>query len=229
MALTPLRTIQRMHQSILSDQLAPDAKLAQGLAPPLDKLVIRVDPSWPHMVAWRMVVNPEGVAGVPDTHLAFAFVDLEEGLTESAAVNYADTEIVGRAEAYKTFISTGNKQFPINFQFRAQGLSTSGEELTGILQKEVVLPARWLDALKYPVVWQGLTLAPPPCILQVGSLFVARVVADDVQIQWQHPFDPESLLPHGAEVSCTFSVVRRVVGNYPMDGLWGARRVTGAT
>jgi len=218
------------NDSVVRNQLTSDQRFAQGLVPPLsDKLLIRIDPSWPHWLPWRKVVNPAGRAGVPDTHLIFTFVDLEDGLTESAAVNYADTDVVGRAEAYKTFISTGNKQFQINFQFRAQGLETSGDEISEILQKEVVLPARWLDALKYPIVDQGLTLAPPPCILQIGSLFIARVIADDVQIQWQHPFDPESLLPHGAEVSCTFSVVRRVVGNYPMDGLWGARRTTGVT
>jgi len=201
-----------------------------GLATPLsDRLTIRIDPSWPYWLEWGKVVNSsDSKVQIDPLKLAFTFIDLEGGIEESSAANYGDTDIIGRAEAYKTYISTSNKEIPLTFQFRAQGLSTSGPNIAEILQREVVRPARWLDALKYPIITQsGLSIAPPPCLLQVGSLFFGRVVATDVQISWQNPFDPATLLPHGAEVSVTFSVVRRVVGNYPMDGVWGARSVQG--
>jgi hypothetical protein len=207
-----------------------DALIASRL---WNKLLIRIDPTWydVYQESWEPIVAIPGVLDVDPQGFAFTFVDLEEGITEQSSVNYADADVVGRAEAYKTFISTGNKEVPITFQIRAQGEAASGLDLKSILLREVVYPARWLDALKYPLkdTKAKLTIAPPPCILQIGSLFIGRVIATDVQLQWMPPFDPDTLLPHGCEAQCTFTVVRRIVGNYPMSGVWGAKEVKGAS
>jgi hypothetical protein len=145
--------------------------------------------------------------------LPFLFLDLEEGIEESAAVNYTEFEIVGRAESYKSYIGTDNREFPLVFKFRVQGVDL--RTLEEALNLEVMQPALWLDSLKAPYTGRdGLAHAPPPCMLSLGQLFFGRVVATDVQISWQSPFDPDTLLPHGADVSCTFAVVREHIENY---------------
>ena len=145
--------------------------------------------------------------------LRFVFIDLEDGIEESSAVNYADFEIVGRAESYKSFIGAGNREFPLTFKFRVQGTDFDDPETA--IAFEVMQPALWLDSLKAPWTGRdGLSHAPPPCVLALGELFFGRVVATDVQISWQSPFEPDTFLPHGADVTCTFTVVREHIKNY---------------
>lgn len=178
-----------------------------SLAGPINEGVyLEIDPMWlAHNVGYPL--SPMGKA------LRFIFIDLEDGIEESGAVNYADFEIIGRAESYKSFIGTGNREFPLNFKFRVQGVDYADPNYA--IQSEVLDPALWLDALKQ--AWtgsDGLSHAPPPCILSLGALFFGRVVATDVQISWQPPFEPDTFLPHGADVSCTLTVVREHIENY---------------
>lgn len=148
----------------------------------------------------------------------FTFIDLEEGIQESAGVNYADIDVIGRAEAFKNYVGTANREFSITFKFRAQGLV--GDTLAASLNREVVLPAKWIDALKFPITDRsgsggtGISHAPPRCHLRIGQLFTGFVIVTDAQITWMHPFDPDTLLPHGADVSTTLTVVRRRIKNY---------------
>lgn len=173
---------------------------------------LEIDPTWlAHNSGYPL--SPMG------EKLRFVFIDLEDGIEESAAVNYADFEIIGRAESYKSFIGSSNREFPLVFKFRAQGID-SADPATAI-DAEVIQPALWLDSLKVPYTGQdGLSHAPPPCVLALGELFFSRVVATDVQISWQPPFEHETFLPHGADVTCTFTVVREHIKNYS----FGARR-----
>ena len=114
--------------------------------------------------------------------------------------NYADTEVVGRAEQYKTFVGATNRIYQLTFKFQAQGLSkntalaqstrvavarrlaggpgrsvavdaVSRAQLALLLETEVVDPVYWLEALKHPVIGNGgLSHAPPPVLLTVGRL-----------------------------------------------------------
>jgi hypothetical protein len=167
---------------------------------------LRIDPDWldRHEDNWESVLGDR---------LPFVFLDLEDGIEESAPVNYADFEIIGRAESYKSFIGTGNREFPLTFKFRVQGVDAHNREAA--IDAEVLSPALWLDGLKQPYTGSdGLSHAPPPCLLSLGRLVFGRVVATDVQISWQPPFEPDTLLPHGADVACTFTVVREHIRNY---------------
>lgn len=181
-----------------------------------ERFHLRIDPTWFAQVgggddAWN---SPMG------RRLDVMFYDLEEGLEESAGVNYADSEIIGRAEGYKSYVGTANKEIPLAFKFQAQG--GLGENLPSTLQQEVVDPARWLEALKYPYQSpSGVSFAPPRVLLFIGRLLRARCVATDVSIRWQAPFDPDTMLPYAAEVLCTFAVVREKITNYPFrDPRW---------
>ncbi len=93
-----------------------------------------------------------------------------------------------------------------------------------ILDEEVVQKARWLDALKYPVIdeLQNVSLGPPPVILTIGRLLSMRAVVTDVSIAWQPSFDPDTLMPHGADVSVTFAASNQRIGNYRFDGQWSS-------
>jgi hypothetical protein len=175
------------------------------VTPPNSQLLsLQIDPTYPWADKWA---HPQG------TSLAVQYYDTEGGFAESSAPNYADAEVVGRAEPYKTFTGTGSKEISITFNFKAQGEKS--------LQEEVTYPARFLDALKYPLSSGRLSYPPPPCLLTIGALFIARVVITSADITWEAPFDPDTLLPHGASVPVTFTVVRSS-GNldYNFDGIF---------
>ena len=202
--------------------------------PPMAQAYIEIDPFWrrEHPDGWKgkkitMERDETGwlkeIKAEATYRLPFHFIDLEDGLEESAAVNYADNEVIGRAESYKTYMGTANREIPLTFRFQAQGLQESAlDELTMVLRREVVGPALWLEGLKYP--WtgdDGLSHAPPRCFLRIGDLFSGTVIATDVQLQWQPPFDAASMLPYGATVPCTFTVVKRVIADF--DFMWDKR------
>ena len=135
----------------------------------------------------------------------FTYVDWDNGITEGMTPNYANTDVIGRAEQYRHWMSTNNKEIQLTFQFRVQG---EGEEA---IREEVIRPCRFLEALKSPMYnpATGLSVAPPSFILTIGNLLTARCVLTAGDIRWMMaPMDPESMLPHGAEFPATFTVVR---------------------
>lgn len=173
-----------------------------------DRAYITLDPTMDPSVAalWN---HPNGKI------LRFMYIDFEAGITESVTPAYSDTEVIGRAEPYKAFIGLGSKEFQLNFTFMAQ---------VGDPQNEVVNPARFLDALKYPMYSeaQDLSYPPPVCLLKIGTLFKARVVLTGGDPLWKGPVETETLLPHACEFNATFAVVRRQQPDlsYRFDNQW---------
>jgi hypothetical protein len=126
-------------------------------------------------------------------------------------------EVIGRSEAFKNYIGTANREISFLLQFRAQGL-TSGSKET-VLREEVSKPARFLEGLKYPLIDElGIAHSPPACILILGELLRLRVIATQIDITWQPPFDVDTMLPHGADVQCTFTAVHSRIENYMFEG-----------
>jgi hypothetical protein len=197
-------------------------------------LTLEVDPNInPVVMEAFLEQNPIG------RKLSFAFLDFEAGISENAPPQYADTDVVGRAEQYKTYVGTANREYNLTFKFQAQGLGQNagtptasrdaaknagnGPEgnraaakvtrtaLATILEQEVVNPALWLDALQQPVVTpDGLSHAPPPVLVTVGRLIpTSRCIVLAAPPTWLQPFDPETLLPFAAEVGVTLTVVRK--------------------
>lgn len=171
-----------------------------------ERATLMIDPAWPHSSLWR---HPFGNV------LRFTYIDFEEGVTESSSPEWIDTPVIGRAEPYKTFGGVTSREIEMTFVFMNQ---------TGNLTNEVVLPARFLDALKYPVFspQSGISYPPPTCILKVGSLLLARVVLMGGNLSWKGPVDTETLLPHQCTFSATFAVVRRFQTDlsYQFAGQW---------
>ena len=162
-----------------------------------DRLVVQIDPTWSYRYLWS---HPLGLR-----LNRIVYVDWEAGVQENASPNYADTDVVGRGELYKHWVSTANREVVLTFKFRVQG---SGKQA---IYDEVIYPARFLDKLKYPVhdFGTGQSYSPPTVLLRIGQLLMVRAVVTNADIQWVEPYEPESLLPHGADVPVTFSVVRR--------------------
>lgn len=187
-----------------------------------DLITVQIDPTWLYRDEW-LETAPIG------EKLRFTFLDLEGGFQESAGVNYADVEAVGRAEAYKTYIGGSNREFTILFKFQVQGDNPAVRSVIGgvpsvdldaALIAEVTQPALWLESLKQPFIANdGLSHAPPTVLFSLGSIFFGRMLVTDAQVTWQPPFDPETLLPFAAEVSVTFTEVRRRITNF--FGLYG--------
>lgn len=166
-----------------------------------DRITIRIDPSWPHVSLWQ---HPLG------NTLRTTFFDFAAGVQENAAPNYVNTEVVGRAESYKAYLNTGNRQLQMPFVFRVQGQQTTDSRTA--VEQEILLPVRFLDALKYPVYDpnQGISYEPPPVIVKFGELFLARCVLTGGDIQWVFDsMEPDTLLPHGCIFNAQFEVVRR--------------------
>lgn len=206
------------------------------LARPLENLMyMEVDPNW--------LDQHPNIADDYRARLTFTFFDVEAGITELANASYGSIDVTGRPEAYKTYANTSNKEIQLTFNFHAQGLeaadSTVFDPTTGttsqnspksvesVLMSEVVKPARFIDSLKYPIEDpnNGLSFAPPPVLVKMGSLFVGRCLIQDASIIWHEPFDPNTLLPEAADVQCTLMVVRTVPRNYlvaagPIEGQW---------
>lgn len=159
-------------------------------------LSVRIDPTWPHRHLW---LSPLG------EQINLTYLDFGDGISDSSQPVYADTDVPGRGELIKTFMGTSNKEISFSAKFHVQGTGTDA------INREVIWPARFLDALKHPVYddGAGISHAPPPVLLQLGRLFLVRVVVTSAEIRWVEPFEPTTMLPHGAEVSLTFQVVRR--------------------
>jgi len=187
---------------------------SSSLAQPMRGMAfLRIDDDW-------LVMNPFGWPANRGFELPFLFMDLDQGVQENSDVTYASNEVVGRGEGYRSYLQTGNKEFPLVFKFQAQGLEGT-RDLRSTLIKEVREPALWLDALKYPWIGRdGLSHSPPPVLIEIGDLLAARAICSSAEITWQAPFDPDTMLPHGAEVQCSFTVVRNFVQGYPWDNRW---------
>ena len=158
---------------------------------------IQIDPTWEHYSLWE---HPLG------TFIDVTYWDTDGGISDSASPNYADTDVVGRGELYKNWISTGNKEIQVTLQFQVQG---TGEEA---IRREVLYPARFIDKLKYPVYDAGsdLTYRTPTVLVRIGSFLMIRAIVTDATINWKAPFEPDTLLPHAAEVPVTFAIVRAI-------------------
>lgn len=174
-------------------------------------LRIIVDPNWHHRATF-LAQAPGGLDG-----LTIVFCDMaDEGLSESVGVTYATTDVLGRSEQYHTYTGNGNRTLSFTFHFVAQGEPDSpglfAEGATYGPLAEVVTPVRWLEACKQGFADPGtkLGIAPPPLILTVGNLFAGRVVLSQATPKWMGPFEPGSMYPHFAEVSCEFTVLRTV-------------------
>lgn len=182
---------------------------------------VMLDPNYFYADAYkRSMVRYEQGAGF--THgkgfsvLDVPYVDLEDGFTEDFSPNYADTEVVGRAEAYKTFIGSSNREVSMTFKFWAEARE---DIIPG-----VILPARWLEGLKQPLYLtkEKISVAPPPVYLVVGRLLAMRAVVTSASVHWFGPIEVSSarsiwhnansgsdMFFQGAEVEVQFTAVRR--------------------
>lgn len=190
-----------------------------GLAPQLtsertvgslgDRAMLRVDTDWygNNRERWQQHIGSNFV-DAPDI-LAFTFIDLENGFSDGITPNYSDTPVIGRAEAYKVFTSSSNREVSFTVQFQAQGLANVDEELSSATDREVMKPVRWLSALRQPIIDRssGLSYAPPPVFLKIGNLYAMRAVVQNLDIQWNGPFDPETMQPMHADVTITLAAV----------------------
>ncbi len=201
---------------------------------------VRIDPTWRYRHLWGSPLGQK---------LSATFFDFDDGISESASVDYCDTSVIGRAEQFKTYTGTGNREVTLAFKFRAQGLVGGGSDiraggaamsaiqaplfidsngvetrdntsdLLSVIESEVVQPAKFLDALKFPLRQDnGISVGPPRVLLTIGRLLTMRAIVTAAQLDWKAPFDPDTLLPYGAEVNVTFTSVYEKVTEYNFNG-----------
>lgn len=183
---------------------------AQGaIVSPLNNLIsIEIDPEWwaRFGLLWKSPLR---------NRISVSFMENEQ-ITERAEVRYADNEVIGRAESYKSWMGTGNRELTLPLRFRVQGLT--GVDLWASLRNEVSDPAKWLEALKYGINDNGVVYPPPPVIIVIGQLIVMRAVATAIELTWLPPWDPTTGLAHAANVECTFTGTHLELGNFEFNG-----------
>jgi len=182
-------------------------------SPPNPQLSVMIDQSYVYMDLWTGVHNKTQVDAI--------FMELAEGITETATVQYDEEHIVGRASSILSFMGVSARQIPLTFRFHVQGRSDfkggdpDPEMISDAIHQEVLTPVKFLEALKYPVIDEmGLAHAPPPVILTIGKLLVMTAIVHECQITWQAPWLIEEMLPYGADVQVTFVEVQPLVGNF---------------
>jgi hypothetical protein len=179
-------------------------------SPPNEQLRVMIDPSYPHLELWGSVHSKAYVDAV--------FMELGDGISETATVHYEEEQIIGRASSILSYTGVSARQISLVFRFHVQGSAPSSGDSATIAQAirdEVLLPAKFFEALKFPLVdAMGLAHAPPPVILTIGQLSTMRAVVQDCQTTWQAPWLPVEMLPYGADVSVTFAEVQPLVGNF---------------
>lgn len=177
-------------------------------------ITIMVERSSPAGKIWESIKPPETGSG--DIYkLNIMFMDeFDSGITESSQPEYVGSKVVGRAEEFKSYAGTSNRELNLKCKFRVQGLE-SYSSVQAAIEREVLNPAKWLDALKYPIIDdQGIARNPPSVILTIGKLLTMRCIVTKADVSWQAPWDVESMYPFGADVDCTFTSVSAKIGNY---------------
>ncbi len=192
-----------------------------AIVQPMTNFFMEIAQDWPYRQQWIARAGVGGLGG----QMHPTFFDSDGGITETVGVNYTDTNVVGRPEQYKQYTGTNNREISVNLHFHAQGSPWGGatsQTLDDWLRQEVQSPVRWLDSLRFPFIEvignDRISHAPPPIMLYIGELIAMRCLLTEAPITWKAPFSPQSLLPHGAEVNCTFTAVSQSVGNYQFSG-----------
>lgn len=172
----------------------------------------------------------EGVGSGVSDEAIYTFQGLftnigDEGFAEAMGVQYAATEITGRGEPYQTFQAGESKQIALTFCLEARQAESEEAPYArdNLSPFHVMFWTRWFEALKQPIYHADpaydRTYAPPPVILTVGRLLIARCLVTAVDSKWLPPFEPGTMYPHGAELGVTFTVVRAAAaGSYSYGG-----------
>ena len=133
-----------------------------------------------------------------------------EELSETKAADWPSVPIIGRAEPYKVYASSGSRLFTFTLGFFA-----SVDEADQGTEEGVMSSVRFLRSLVYPDEIQGVVTPPPLCRLIVGDTINSRVITTNVIITYKGPWGlaPQSgelTLPHRAEATVSFEEVNTV-------------------
>lgn len=126
-------------------------------------------------------------------------------IAETKAADWSNVAIIGRAEPYKVYASSGPRSFTFVLDFFA-----SVEQGDDGDPSQVLRSLDFLRSLVYPQVTDDVVDTPPVCFLVIGSTINARVVATNYNITYQSPWEIPDFLPHRASCSITLEEVSLV-------------------
>lgn len=202
----------------------PPAREAVPLDSPRSApLKITVDMSTRAGSVWK---NRFGDFGVTR---AFQYVELDQGIAENAKAQYSTVAPLGRPEAILSRVGNTNRTLQLVVELRHTG------ELS--LDESVIIPARWLKSLEYPITvatsGSGVlsdpsrvppfkSYNPPPVIVQLGGVVAMRAILT-CDIRWGGPWSYEggrgsrgtgqTLLPHSASIIISLTQVTKFTGD----------------
>jgi len=134
-----------------------------------------------------------------------------EALVENINATYASSSVIGRAEDYMSYTGTQNRRYPLTASMAANDEAQA---------RDMVRAIRTLQACCEPVRGEnGFDFPPPPMIITIGTLAVARCVLESVQVTWGEVHEPGTLLPHHADLNLEFTVVRRASASGSQNNL----------
>lgn len=105
-------------------------------------------------------------------------------ITDTKAVQWADVSVVGRSEPVKIYAGSGPRQFAFLLTFFAS-VDADDDGTPEQVKKKV----EFCQSLTYPQTTRaGIVAFPPVCILVVGNLISARVVAKQMSVKYTGPW-----------------------------------------
>lgn len=153
----------------------------------------------------------------PSAHLVIDGGDRErlewqvwpEEINESKSVDWSNVAIIGRAEPYLVYSSSGPRIFTFTLGFMSSVDGTDTGEAD-----EVRKSMAFIESLAYPDVSHGIVVPPPTCILVIGKLLDTRVVLTNYNFRWLGPWELSDAfvpdLPMRAEATITLQEILRL-------------------
>ena len=168
--------------------------------------------------------NGTGNSSTADYQYAVFWGHGDQPIVEVAGMNYAQDEVQGRVEPFVTGISGSPHTFSLTLQAVAQYPTGASAVDSQMPQDDLdpVYQARWFQQLSQPLydANNDQNIEPPPVLVQIGNLLVARCIVTHCDIQWMSPYQPWTMQPAQAVINLSFMVQRIPHGLQDYSGFY---------
>ena len=98
--------------------------------------------------------------------------------SDEAQANWSEQSAMGRSEPWQAYSDTSARRITFEIQLQAEG-----DPL-----EDVVKPARWLQALQYPIYFNNVIYRPPIVYLVWGDLLTMRAFCNQSSVTYNAPW-----------------------------------------
>jgi hypothetical protein len=140
-----------------------------------------------------------------DTRQRLEFQMFPEEITDTKNAEWAAVPIIGRAEPYRVYASSGPRSISLTLHFFA----STDQDDTGV-PDDVLQAVAFLRSLVYPDLRDGIVIPPPVVLLIIGRTFDLRGIVESYSATYREPWELPDIVPHRAEVQLTIAEVNLI-------------------